>query len=135
MVHQSDDDCDRAMQHLQLAQNISVLQTLNETPLPPSENSMLQYNTSYTNTHERVLSLKDERRLVEILTYWASTSSDPRKVIALCIEERLNGQSMIIRLAVNHGTLENVEAGLKSMKKILEQTATMGEIALCWCFH
>ena len=117
------------MEQLCLVQNILILQTLDETPVPPSENSIDHYAASHTSGPARVLSLVHERRLVEILTYWASYSDDPKKVIALCIEEKKNGQAMVIRLAVNHGDLDQVKVGLEAMKVTLEKGAASSESA------
>ncbi|MCJ1382953.1 hypothetical protein MMC17_006066 [Xylographa soralifera] len=111
------------MEQLRLAQNIFILQALNETPVPPSENSIDHYAASHSFSPTRVLSLVHERRLVEILTYWASSSDDPRKVIALCVEEEKNGKGMIVRLAVNHGNLDQVNASFNAMKVTLEEAA------------
>ena len=117
------------MQQLCLAQNILILQILNETPVPPSENSVDEYAASRICNFDRVLSLAHERRLVEILTYWASSSDDPKKVMALCIEETKGKKAMVIRLAANHGGLEATKAAFYAMKIILEKVAISGELA------
>ncbi|MCJ1396763.1 hypothetical protein MMC18_009655 [Xylographa bjoerkii] len=115
------------MQRLRLAQNILILQALDETPVPPSENSLDDYAASHISNRTRVLSLVHERRLVEILTYWASSSGNPRKVIALCVEEYESRQGMTIRLAVNHGDLNHVKAGFNAMKVTLQQVAASND--------
>ncbi|MCJ1437405.1 hypothetical protein MMC27_006792 [Xylographa pallens] len=123
------------MEQLRLAQDILILQALDETPVPPSENSIDHYAASHASGPARVLSLVHERRLVEILTYWASSSDDPKKVIALCIEENRNGQAMIIRLAVNHGNLDQVKVGLEAMKVTLEKGAASSNVVLGQCLQ
>ena len=117
------------MEQLRLAQNIFILQALNETPVPPSENSIDDYAASHADSPTRVLTLVHERRLAEILTYWASSSDDPRKVIALCVEEKKNGQAMVIRLAVNHGNLDHVKVAFNAMRVTLEEAAASSELA------
>ncbi|MCJ1398606.1 hypothetical protein MMC11_001806 [Xylographa trunciseda] len=118
------------MEQLRLAQNILILQALNKIPASPSENSLDQYASAQACSPARVLSLVHERRLVEILAYWASSSDDPRKVIALCIEEKNDGQAMVIRLAVNHGNLDGIEAAFNAMKLTLEDVATTHTLQL-----
>ncbi|MCJ1281187.1 hypothetical protein MMC26_000505 [Xylographa opegraphella] len=118
------------MEQLRLAQNIFILQALNETPVPPLENSIDRYAACHACSPNRVLSLVHERRLVEILTFWAASSDDPRKVIALCVEEKKNGQVMVIRLAVNHGNLDQVQAGFNVMKATLENAVALNNVHL-----
>ena len=70
---------------------------------------------------QRVLSLRQERRLSEAFAFIAARSDDPRKVVAACVEEGSDGKSLTIKLAVNNGGLEAVQAGFENMGKILQR--------------
>jgi hypothetical protein len=110
-----------AVQLEQLLGRIVLLQLLNDTPQPPSENHIPR-----TSVSSRVLSLKREKELTEILAFLAAYTDDPKKVVALCIEEETHGKGMIIRLAVNNGDLTSLQEGFQRLAAILERLAKQG---------
>jgi hypothetical protein len=105
---------------------IILLQLLNETFEKPSENSINEPNIRDRTSAARVLSLRREKELVEILAFLSASTDDPSKVIAVCVEEGHNGNALVVRMAVNNGGLENVKDGFEKMARVLERAATQG---------
>jgi len=105
---------------------IVLHQLLNDTPEPPSENAIHDSISSNNTSSPRVLSLKREKELAEALAFLAGNTDDPKKVIALCIEEEPDGKGMTIRLAVNNGDLENVQNGFRRFSDILQSITKKG---------
>ncbi|KAF2739127.1 hypothetical protein EJ04DRAFT_609231 [Polyplosphaeria fusca] len=100
---------------IRLAENIALLQKICDEPIPP---------TSYTisngdGNNERVLSLRQEREVVESLSYLSTYSSEPGNVLALCIEE--GNHRLVVSVATNSGVTPNLETGLNSLVKLLEK--------------
>jgi hypothetical protein len=109
---------------------IFLLHLLNDTLERPSDYSINEpsiHGTSLT----RVLSLRQEKELVEILAFLSASTDDPGKVVALCVEENQNGNALIVRMAANNGSLVNVKKGFEKMARILERAATQGH-SLCF---
>ncbi len=104
-----------------LREVILLLYKLNDTPEPPTENSIAEYIRRSDCSQERVLTPTRERQLVETFAFLAAASDDPRKVAALCIEESLDQRGLTINLAANHGDLSRVKQGFESMARILER--------------
>lgn len=74
----------------------------------------------------RILSLEREKEIVEAFTFLASTTDDPKKVLALCIKETKNGDGMIINIAANNGDLMGVKEGLLRISTLLQQVSRRG---------
>ncbi len=121
--------------HQRLTQAIIFLQMLNETPEEPSENPLDRFSAQAGSfSSGRVLKPKQEKLLVEALAFLASSSDDPSKVMALCIEEGQEPPSLIIRVAVNRGGTANVTEGFERMARVLENTAIQGLLSLALNF-
>jgi hypothetical protein len=105
---------------------IILLQLLNETFEKPSENSINEPNIRDGTSSARVLSLRREKELVEILAFLSASTDNPSKVGAVCVEEGHNGNALVVRMAVNNGGLENVKDGFEKMARVLERAATQG---------
>ena len=72
--------------------------------------------------------MKRERELTETLAFLAAYTDDPKKVVALCIEEEMHGKGMLIRLAVNNGDLKYLQEGFQKLAVMLEKLAKKGSI-------
>jgi hypothetical protein len=97
----------------------------------PSVNSITEPGIPDVTSSSRVLSLRREKELVEILAFLSATTDDPSKIVALCVEESQNGKALAVRMAVNNGGLVNVKEGFEKMARILERVATHGP-GLCF---
>ena len=60
------------------------------------------------------LSFATEESLVEIFVFLISTTNDPRKVAAVCLEGRINAgvATHVLKIAANHGDLEQTKHSL-----------------------
>ncbi|KAL9092380.1 MAG: hypothetical protein Q9159_000888 [Coniocarpon cinnabarinum] len=79
-----------------------LLQQINDIPMGPKRP---QGCLDITSTHHYLMSIKEEQTLTQAFAYLAAATDDPRKVVAVSIEE-LKQDSMRINLAVNHGRLD-----------------------------
>lgn len=104
----------------QLGQSISRLRKLNEVPEPPKENIPAPGVDSHN------LSVEREKDIASNLAFLSATSDDNQKVMAVCVEEQLNGEGIIIRIASNSGDLSEVTNGFKMLATILEKSAQRG---------
>jgi len=109
-----------------LLQKIILLQLLNNTPEKPSKMSISERSTQTDNFAKRVLGLQREQQLAESFAFLAATTNDPKKIVAACVEESKKGRCLIVRLAVNNGSLDTVKAGLERMARALERIARAG---------
>lgn len=103
-------------EHQALNEDILLLRMLGPEPI----------NTCYYLAHDQVsrrprLSFQREKDLVEALAFLSATSEDPERVTAVCIEEDLEHEACIIRLASNKGSLADVIAGFEGMAAILRK--------------
>ena len=78
----------------------------------------------------RQLTLRRERGLVEILAFLAATIDDPLKIMAVCVEESLTGDSLIIRVATNTGDCTDTVFGFQQIARILKRASKRGESQL-----
>jgi hypothetical protein len=62
------------------------------------------------------------------LAFLSAISGDSLKIIAVCVEEHLNGQGITIRVASNTGDLESVTRGLAKLARELEHAARRGQV-------
>ena len=99
---------------------------------PPSEVSIADAASTAAGTRQRVLSLQREKELAESLAFLASWSDDPRHVVAVCTEESAEGNGISIRLAVNRGSLENVERTFQNIATTLGGVSRRGGALFCF---
>jgi hypothetical protein len=105
-----------AIRDLRIA--IGLLFMLNQYPQPPRTCSRMD-DPEKKDAIERLLSFSDEERLTGAFCFLASTTKDPRKVAALCLEESVEGASITLRIAANHGDLSRVTVGLRNILAIM----------------
>jgi hypothetical protein len=113
----------------QLLAMVVLLHLLNDTPQVPSDNPFDDSSIPSDTFSTRVLSLKREKELAETLAFLAAYTADPKKVVALCIEEEDHGKAMTIRMAVNNGGLLKLQEGFQTVAGILERIAKRGCIS------
>lgn len=107
-----------------LAVKIVLLGLVSETPEPPKLNVPLQEHCAL-NT-DRKLSFKHEACIAKQLAFICAYSSDPLHVLAVCVEEAVSRNGMIIRLAFNTGRHEDLIDSLRRITRILQNEATGG---------
>jgi hypothetical protein len=91
---------------LELRKAIGLLFMLTEIPPQPPENPIAAFVADEARAAAKgTLTLAEEERLAGVFAFLASTSNDPRKVAALCLEESLDHKVLILKLAANHGDL------------------------------
>jgi hypothetical protein len=105
----------------QLRNSINRLRALTEVPEQPKEN-VLVFEVN-PNHH---LDISRENEIASNLAFLSATSDDYLKVMAVCVEEHVNGEGMIIRIASNTGDLSAVTSNFILLAKILEQAARRG---------
>ena len=105
---------------------IALLYMVNEKPKPPAENCIITYQKKKAHQRMQALTISREKELAETLAFLAYVDDDPRKVVAVCIEEGLDHQGLTIRIAANHGDAVNVSRGLEDIAQILEKVAQTG---------
>jgi hypothetical protein len=110
-----------AITRLQLQQTISRLRKLDELPEVPSENLAVP-----EVDQTRHLSISREKEIASNLAFLSATSDESLKVMAVCVEERCNGEGITIRIASNTGELSAVIREFITLAKILEQAARRG---------
>ena len=104
----------------QLRQSINCLETLNQVPERPTEHSLI----STDSTHR--LSILRENEISSNLAFISAVSDDSLKVMGVCVEERLDGEGMTIRIASNSGDLSKITDGFKNLAEILQKAARRG---------
>lgn len=109
---------------------------LNRIPEKPIEINLSELKAREDNSAERILNLQREKELAESFAFLAVITDDPKRVVAACVEEGEEKGYLIIRLAVNNGSLNHVKAGFKRMAKIFERVARTGELYVhYYCFR
>lgn len=109
-----------------LKENTTLLWLLNEEPEKPAENSLPQHLLKDTESPSRQLTIERERDLVDNLAFLSASSDDPRKVMAVCVEEHQDTQGLTIRMASNAGDLQPVKDAFTRIGTILERAAVKG---------
>ena len=112
-----------------LMQRVILLYELNDTPEVPTDNLTThkrEQTLEKAGARQRTLSLHQEQRIAEAFALLAAKSDDPKKVVAACVEEGRNGQSMTVNLAVNNGGLEAVQKGFQRIGQILQRLNKRG---------
>jgi hypothetical protein len=93
---------------------------LTEIPTQPPENPIVASITDESRAAtKRTLTFAEEQRLAGVFAFLASTSNDPRKVAALCLEESLDHKALILKLAANHGNLIPTKLGFEDIARTL----------------
>lgn len=101
-----------------LVENITLLWTLCEVPGQPKEDDV-----HGGHDEGRQLSQDREMQLVDIFAFISTTTDDPLRVMAVCIEEKPEKNGMTIRLASNTGDLSHVTQGFNGIARTLEQAS------------
>ena len=109
--------------HTQMLHRISLLHFANEIPEHPQKTPSEEKESDPTS--RRVWSLKQEKDLAEAFVYIAASTDDPRKVIAISVQED-GANSLQVNLAVNHGRLDSVHHAFLKIGRILERVARNG---------
>lgn len=106
-----------------LVENISLMRAVCETPNQPKENEL-------SNNYDggRKLPLDREKQLVDSFAFFAATTDNMLRVMAVCVEEKSDGDGMIIRLASNTGNISPIQQGFNSIAQILEQASLKGTL-------
>jgi hypothetical protein len=112
-----------------LLEMIFLLHLLNETLERPSENSLSEQSIQDGKSPARILSLRREGELVETLAFLAAYTDDPSRVVAVCVDESQHGNAMIVRMAVNNGSLVIAKEAFEKMARILERAAAKGLVS------
>jgi hypothetical protein len=104
---------------LELRKTIGLLFMLTKIPPQPLENPRASIADEARAAAKGTLTLAEEERLAGIFAFLASTSNDPRKVAALCLEESLDHKALILKLAANHGDLIHTKLGFEDIARTL----------------
>ena len=110
-----------------LIENITLLWTVTEVPEQPKEN---RFQCEHDKT--RQLTPEREKQLAESFAFISASTDDMLRVMAVCVEEDLDGVGMTIRLASNTGDLSRVVAGLTGIAGTLEKAALRGKTGLSY---
>ena len=119
-------DCWSSVSHQRLMETIVILWTLTEVPEIPD----VQKPTFIPpeGHKKRQLTFEHEKGLVSILAFLSGTTDDPSKVMAVCIEEGISGDNIMIRLATNSGDCSDVVSGFSRIATILQESSRRGQL-------
>lgn len=113
-------------QALSCAENISLLSIINPTPSVPGENTRRPPKSK--NSSLRILSFDCEISLTSTLAFLCGISDDPDHVVAVCVEELVQGKGLRVLVAVNKknpesgtGVLQRIEDGLGKVLRCLSR--------------
>ena len=110
-----------------LTENIIVLGILtNQQAGQPSENNMPSQITP-----SRQLPIERERDLVHMFAFLSATRDDPKRVMAVCLDEHVQKTAMTIRVAANRGDLSDLKEELKKIAHVLESVSKRSECRYC----
>jgi ribosomal protein S2 len=109
-----------------LMQRIVLLHFINEIPQQLHVGKLQSFSAFGNGTSERLLDIGQEKELVEAFAFLASTTNDPRKIVAVSVEESRHDMRLVVRIAANHGGLEIVQRGLQGLANVLERVARGG---------
>lgn len=113
--------------YIQLLYRILLLYMLNQVPEHPAQHDLYQDSDTIERNRNRILSLKHEKDLAEALVYLAASTDDPKKIVALYLEEGTDHKCLYVRMAVNNGRLDKVERTFSKLRSILEEVARGSE--------
>jgi hypothetical protein len=109
----------------QLQESIHRLWELSEVPQAPEENCLINERPS-----QHRLSVSREQEIASNLAFLSATTDDSLRVMAVCVEERLDGRGSTIRIASNTGDLAALTSGMRRLANVLERAARRGECPL-----
>ncbi|KAL9591377.1 MAG: hypothetical protein Q9179_007784, partial [Wetmoreana sp. 5 TL-2023] len=112
----------RGTSHKSLMEAITLLYMLNKCPESPKDNQQSKSFSAVSSIYQ--LPFQREKQIVENLAFLSATTSDPAKVMAVCLEEGRDRRSCTIRLTSNNGDTDDVVLGFKLVAKIMEQGAS-----------
>ena len=113
----------QATAHANLLHRIGLLHMLNQIPDQPAKHHLQEAEDRLGPHRNQVLGLRHEKDLAEALVYLAASTDDPRKVVALYVEEGTDHESLYVCMAVNHGRLDRVEETFSRLGSELESVA------------
>lgn len=114
----------RSTSHKSLMEVITLLYMLNKCPECPKDNQQSKTFSVVSSLYQ--LPFEREKQIVENLAFLSATTSDPARVMAVCLEEGRDRRSCTIRLTSNNGDIDEVVLGFKFVAKTLEQGASRG---------
>ncbi|OCT49038.1 hypothetical protein CLCR_04631 [Cladophialophora carrionii] len=105
----------------ELGEEIVLLRLLTAEPTMPARNVLVEDSDLRLPTDAgRMLSLANERDIVDNLAFLSATSNEPEKVTAMCLEEGPGSDSCTIRIAMNSNKLSGLVADFDKIARILE---------------
>lgn len=114
---------------------ISVLFMLTDAPVrPPSVLNLAPNWTDGTEVSQSHFSLAIEKELVEDFIFLSSTTTEPHKIRALCIERDTDHETekFRIRIAANHGELATLKRGLEHIISNLKNCNSIDDSTSLW---
>lgn len=107
-----------------LAENIFFLERIDKSPGKSQDNPI----PTHLHQHQpgRVLTLEQEQSIASALSFLSSYTDDPNRVSALCIEEIHGSSGLLITIASNSGSIDQLKAGLIAITTVLMNEATDG---------
>lgn len=87
-----------------IRENIALLALLGPKLRLPAENQVADAVRNDPSSHHRSLSFKYERGIAEAFTVFLATTDNPKKVGAICVEDKRDGTGLVLRTAVNSGS-------------------------------
>lgn len=109
-----------------LMEAIALLYMINQCPESSKDNQLPQKFTNLSASYQ--LPLQREKEIVDNLAFLSATKNDSTRVMAVCLEEAVNGNSCTIRLASNTGDLHEIVNGFNGLARILERAASRGHL-------
>ena len=110
-----------------LTENIIILGIFtNQQAAQPSENQI-----PTESSPSRQLSIERERDPVHMFAFLSAIRDDPKRVMAVCLEEHVQKKAMIIRVAADRGDLSDLKEEMKKIAYILESVSRRGESRYC----
>ena len=110
--------------HKILMEAIVLLYMINQCPGSPKENQPPQTLSTLSASYQ--LPFQREKEIVDNLAFLSATTNDPKRVMAVCLEEARDRGGCMIRLSSNTGSLDEVVNEFNHMARILEKAASRG---------
>ena len=111
-----------------LSVKIALLSLVNNLPEQPSINTSSQHMELGESRPSRSLIFKHEISITQQLAFICVCSDDPLHILAICIEESILRNCLIIRFAANTAKHEALIDGLKTISQILQDEAVNGSV-------
>ena len=100
-----------------------------ETPHSNPPSASFQSDPSSSRT----LKLAHELDIVKALSFLSSYTNDPNKVSALCLTEQRDENGLVINIAINKGSTDELKQGLESLCQILINGSLKGKLSYVLC--